>query len=146
MRKAAPGDTIVFIARLTDPSGIPGFYLVGRLEVGAVLPEVASDPGPGWWDANAHVRRGRALGRWDRFTVFAGGPGSGLLAKAARFGRTQAKAVFGPGWEWGAQTDLQVIGAHTRSVRRLEGPAASRLLALAGGPLRPAPEPAPPSR
>ena len=138
LRRALPGDSIVFIARLTDAKGIPGFYLVGRLEVAGSLREVTSDPGPGWWDSNAHIRRGRAIGRWDGFTVFAGGPDSGLLARAVSFTRKQARAVFGPGWEWPAdQTDLQVIGAHTRSVRRLEGAAAQRLQDLASGPLRP---------
>jgi hypothetical protein len=136
LRRAKPGDSIIFIARLHAPDGKAGFYLVGRLEVAGILKEVNGDPGPGWWDANAHVRRGRALGRWDAFSVFAGGAGSGLLAKAVPFGRQQAEQVFGLDWEWADQTPLQVIGAHTRSVRRLEGQAAQELLDLASSPLR----------
>ena len=138
LRRAQAGDSIVFVARLHAPDGTPGFYLVGKLEITAILKEVKSDPGPGWWDGNAHIRRGRALGRWDAFSVFKGGPNSGLLAQAVPFERAQAEAVFGPDWDWNSsQTHLQVIGAHTRSVRRLEGEAAQTLLSLTSGPLRP---------
>lgn len=137
LRRASVGDTIVFIARLISTDGTPGFYLVGRLEIAAIRKEVTADPGPGWWDSNAHVRRGRALGRWDAFSVFAGTPNSGLLARAVPFTRQEAEAVFGPLWDWdGGQTALQVIGAHTRSVRHLDGPSAQTLSAQASGPLR----------
>ena len=139
LRRALPGDTIVFVARLHAPDGTPGFYLVGRLDVEQILKDVTHDPGVGWWDANAHIRRGRALDRWDAFSVFKGGPGSGLLSQAVAFGRDEAEAVFGRGWDWNkSQTVLQVIGAHTRSVRRLEGEAANILLGLAQGATVPA--------
>ena len=137
LRRAQVGDTIVFIARLIDQTGTPGFYLVGRLEIDAILKSVTNDPSRGWWDSNAHVRRGRSLGRWDAFSVFAGSPNSGLLASAVSFGRSEAEVVFGDNWDWSSsQTSLQVIGAHTRSVRRLEANAAVALLDLASGPLR----------
>jgi hypothetical protein len=137
LRRAQSGDIIVFIARLINQDGQAGFYLVGRLEIAAILKGVNGDPGPGWWDSNAHVRRGRALGRWDAFSVFEGNANSGLLAQAVPFGRAQAEAVFGSAWDWSpSQTTLQVIGSHTRSVRRLEAKAAQTLAGLASGSLR----------
>src|SRR5437588_6796841 len=65
LRRAKPGDLIVFLARLHPADGRPGFHLVGALEVEDALEDVVKDPGAGWWDGNAHVRRARATNRWD---------------------------------------------------------------------------------
>ena len=123
LRRAAAGDLIVFLARLHPENAAPGFHLVGCLYVADALTDVASDPGPGWWDRNAHVRRARASGRWDSFWVFKGTPGrSRAFTKASRFARHEAEAVFGAGWRWPAtRTELQTIGSYTRAVRRIEG-------------------------
>ncbi len=134
LRQAAPGDSIHFLARLTPTSGGPaGFHLVGRLVINEILAEVREDPGPGWWEANAHVRRGRAYGIWDGFWVFRGGPGTRLLPRAVEFTPAVAESLFGP-WRWPLhRTSLQVIGSHTRAVRRLTGAAARQLERLTDG-------------
>ena len=122
LRRARPLDLIVFLARLHD-STKAGFYLVGSLEVDDALEDVTADPGPGWWDANAHVRRARATDRWDSFWVFKGSGASQRFRTAVRFGRPQAARVFGDTWRWPAhRTELQTIGSYTRAVRRVEGP------------------------
>ena len=122
LRTAAPGDVIVFLARLHSNRGAAGFYLVGSLEVEDVLQDVTRDPGHGWWDSNAHVRRARARCRWDSFWIFKGGPTSRPFARAVPFTRSEAAAVFGDGWPWpDHRTELQTIGSHTRAVRRIEG-------------------------
>ena len=132
LRRAERGDVIVFLARLHGPLGA-GFYLVGRLEVEEVLADVSGEPGRGWWDLNAHVRRARAWNLWNGFWLFKGGPGSGLLARAVPFGRRAAETVFGPAWEWPpARTELQTIGSHTRAIRRLTDAAEERLRGLVG--------------
>ncbi|HKC18410.1 MAG TPA: hypothetical protein VKE27_02150, partial [Candidatus Dormibacteraeota bacterium] len=95
LRRAQPGDLIVFLARLVNHE--PAFYLVGGLEIADVLRDVTADPGLGWWDANAHVRRARATGMWDRFWVFKGTPRSRLFERATRFGRPELTTVFGDG-------------------------------------------------
>jgi hypothetical protein len=118
LRRAQPGDIIVFVARLSPAT----FALVGCLVVDAVLADLTADPGAGWWDANAHVRRARAHGLWNSFWVFRGGDGSGLFKRAQPFGREQAEAVFGTGWHWRPRrTELQTIASYTRAVRRIEG-------------------------
>lgn len=120
LRRAQPGDLIVFLARLVNHH--PGFYLVGRLEIEEVLPDVAVDPGAGWWDGNAHVRRARATGSWDCFWVFKGTPRSRLLDRAAPFARKELITVLGDELRWPAhRTELQTIGSYTRAVRRIEG-------------------------
>jgi Nucleotide modification associated domain 3 len=120
LRRAQRGDVIVFLARLRNHE--PGFYLVGSLEVASVLPDVVGDPGGGWWDGNAHVRRARATGSWDCFWVFKGGPRSKLFDRAAPFTRKELTAVFGHGLRWPAhRTELQTIGSYTRAVRRIDG-------------------------
>jgi len=127
LRRAEPGDLIVFLARMqpVDPANAapPGFHVVGSLAVEDVIADVTSDPGPGWWDRNAHVRRARATGRWDSFWVFKGAHGqSRLFIKARLFARREAEAVFGEGWRWRAtRSELQTIGSYTRAVRRVEG-------------------------
>src|SRR5438105_10347429 len=127
LRGARVGDMLLFLARL-HPQGSdglqPGFYLVGQLDVLDVLEDVTGDPGAGWWDGNAHVRRARAGVPWDSFWVFRGGPASRLYQRAVPFRRAEADLVFGGSWLWReARTELQTIGSYTRAVRRLDGPA-----------------------
>jgi hypothetical protein len=124
LRRARPGDAICFLARLqAEPRpGPAGFYLVGVLEVAEVRADVTADPGPGWWDGNAHVRRARAAGGWNSFWLFRGGAGSGLLPGAVPFGPAEAEAALGPALRWREhRTRLQTIGSHTRAVRRFTG-------------------------
>ena len=125
LRRAEPGDVIVFVARLHPRTGEPpAFFLVGTLAVAEVKPDLTEDPGPGWWDGNAHVRRARAGGVWNSFWVFRGDGRSRLFDRAIPFGRTQADHVFGRAWRWREErSDLQTIGSYTRAVRRLTGPA-----------------------
>ncbi len=118
LRRAQPGDLIVFLARLHPPT----FALVGCLAIDDIRADVKKDPGPGWWDNNAHVRRARGHGQWNSFWVFRGAPGSRLLERARPFGRDQAEQIFGTGWQWRTnRTELQTIGSYTRAVRRIEG-------------------------
>jgi putative DNA base modification enzyme with NMAD domain len=121
LRRAERGDLVVFLARLVPAAGAAGFHLVGCLEIDDALEDVMSDPGSGWWDGNAHVRRARATGDWNQFWVFKGGPASRLLCRAVPFGREQANAVLGDTIRWHAdRTPLQTIGSCTRAVRRIE--------------------------
>ena len=120
LRAARPGDEIHFLARLTPRAGPAGFYLVGKLVIADALEDVEADPGHGWWDANAHVRRARATHTWDSFWVFKGDRGSGLHRRALPFGREQADQAFGRTWLWREnRTELQTIGSYTRTIRRL---------------------------
>lgn len=122
LRRATPGDVIVFLARLQKRTKAAGFYLVGCLDIEDVLVDVTEDPGAGWWDGNAHVRRARATGSWDRFWVFKGKAQSRLLSRPAAFARPEAEAVFGSNWRWrDGRSELQTIGSYTRAVRRVEG-------------------------
>ncbi len=124
LRRAAQGDLIVFLARLQPiDAGPAGFHLVGKLLVEDVIADVTSDPGPGWWDRNAHVRRARATGKWNSFWVFKGAAGrSRTFTCAHAFTKREAKEVFGEGWRWrAARTELQTIASHTRAVRRVDG-------------------------
>ena len=123
LRRAAAGDLIVFLARLQPATATPGFHLVGCLTIDDAISDVTSDPGSGWWDHNAHIRRARATGHWDSFWVFKGAHGrTRAFRKAHRFDRHEAEAVFGPGWRWRAsRSELQTIGSYTRAVRRIEG-------------------------
>jgi hypothetical protein len=122
LRRAHRGDLIAFIARLTRLEGSARFHVVGCLEIEAVLPDVAEDPGAGWWDGNAHIRRARAHGTWNSFWVFRGGPATHMLERAVPFGREESTQVFGDDWLWRAgRTELQTIGSYTRAVRRIEG-------------------------
>ena len=118
LRRAETGDLIAFVARLHPAM----FALVGCLVVGDVKADITDEPGSGWWDGNAHVRRARAHGEWNSFWVFKGGSGTRLLGNAQRFGRDEAEAVFGTGWRWRpARTELQTIASYTRAVRRVVG-------------------------
>ncbi len=122
LRRAETGDLIAFIARLKNQAGTATFRLVGCLVIDDVLPDVTQDPGSGWWDGNAHVRRARAHGVWNSFWIFRGSARSRMLDNAVAFGRDEAAEVFGDGWTWRAgRTELQTIGSYTRAVRRIEG-------------------------
>ena len=129
LRRAEPGDVIVFLARLRPRTGEPpAFFLVGCLAVAEVMPDLIGDPGPGWWDGNAHVRRARAGGAWDSFWVFRGDGRSRFYDRAVPFRRVEADHVFGRAWSWRQErTELQTIGSYTRAVRRLTGTAERRL-------------------
>lgn len=121
LRSAEPNDVIVFLARLH--ASTPAFYLVGCLEIEEAIADIKSDPGRGWWDSNAHIRRARATERWDSFWVFKGTRKSRLFQRAIPFTRSDALAVFGDTWFWRQnRTDLQTIGSYTRAIRRIEGP------------------------
>jgi len=123
LRRAMRGDVIVFVARLNAADSTAGFHLTGCLVVDDILEDVTRDPCPGWWDGNAHVRRGRATGSWNSFWVFKGAPNqSRALPRAHAFARREAEAVFGNGWNWRpARSELQTVGSYTRAVRRVEG-------------------------
>jgi Nucleotide modification associated domain 3 len=135
LRRAQAGDLIVFLARLHHITTGPAFYLVGRLDIEDVLPDLHSDPGPGWWDGNAHVRRARAWNHlWNGFWLFRGGPRSRYLRRGMPFRRQQAESIFGRRWDWpGTRSELQTIAAHTRAVRRLTGAGEDRLRELVVG-------------
>jgi len=122
LRRARPGDLIVFLARLQPLAAAPSFHLVGCLWVAGAIEDVTQDPGAGWWEANAHVRRARATQTWDSFWVFRGDDGSRLLDRAIPFNREETERVFGEGCRWPShRTELQTIGSYTRAVRRIEG-------------------------
>ena len=122
LRKAAAGDRIIFLARLHPRAAPAAFYLVGELVVAGILADVTTDPGPGWWDANAHLRRARATGAWDSFWVFRGGAGSGFYRTARPFRRAEVELFFSHPWRWREnRTELQTIGSYTRTIRRLPG-------------------------
>jgi hypothetical protein len=125
----------VFVSRLHPCTGEPpGFFLVGSLSIAEVKPDLREDPGPGWWDGNAHVRRSRVSGSWDSFWVFRGDGRSRLFDRALPFGRREADTVFAHAWRWpDDRTDLQTIGSYTRAVRRLTGSAERRLHDLLAG-------------
>jgi len=122
LRRARPGDVIAFLARLEPAGGHAGFYLVGGLQIEDVLEDVRQDPGAGWWDGNAHVRRARACDSWDEFWVFKGTSASRLVTHAVPFLLSDAQMVLGPSvLRKGGRTELQTIGSHTRAVRRVQG-------------------------
>ncbi len=122
LRRARVGDLIAFLARLQPRDQAAGFHLVGCLEIEDSLEDVSRDPGPGWWDANAHVRRARATGTWEEFWVFKGTPTTRLFRRAVPFRLGEAQTVFGNTLRRRAhRTELQTIGSYTRAVRRVEG-------------------------
>jgi hypothetical protein len=123
LRRAQRGDLIVFLARLRPAQAPPAFYLVGTLEIDDALEDVTREPGVGWWDANAHVRRSRALKEWDSFWVFKGTARSRLLDRAIGFTRQETEKVFGEhASRWPShRSELQTIGSYTRAVRRIDG-------------------------
>lgn len=121
LRRATPGDLIVFAARLAT-----AIHLVGALEVDALLKDVREDPGAGWWDGNAHVRRGRATATWNGFAVFRGSVRSGLFARAIPLSRQLAGELLPIAWNPN-RSEQQSLASHTRAVRRLEGEPEQRL-------------------
>jgi Nucleotide modification associated domain 3 len=134
LRRAERGDLIVFLARL-QPHGPrdahPGFHLVGHLEIEDALADVVTEPGSGWWDANAHVRRARATRTWDSFWVFRGTARSRFLGRAIPFRKGETQSIFGTATRWpDHRTELQTIGSYTRAVRRVEGDGEAWLRAI----------------
>ncbi len=123
LRHAVGGDVIVFLARLHPASGgAAAFHLVGCLYIDRVLADVDHDPGCGWWDGNAHVRRARASSEWDSLWVFGGASGSRLFNRAIRFARPELEKLLGDKIRWPSnRTELQTIGSCTRAVRRIVG-------------------------
>jgi hypothetical protein len=129
LRRAQAGDLIVFLARLQDTEGRAALHLVGALDVEDALADATQDPGPGWWDANAHIRRARATARWDSFWVFRGGPQTRLFERAVPFGLDAARPLLGMQPRT-TRTEQQTIASHTRAVRRLTGAAEELLRGL----------------
>ena len=135
-----PGDFLFFISRLQHwidnrPGITHGFYLLGYLEIEAILANVRSQPDPSImsrWGHNAHIRRGLSNNDlWDGFWVFAGTPQSKRFRRALPVTRDLAERVFtqadGSAWQWDSgRTDLQVIGSYTRSCRCIIDPQLSR--------------------
>ncbi len=122
LRRATPGDMIIFLARLQPATHPPGFYLVGSMQIADMLPDVTTDPGTGWWDHNAHIRRARATTLWDSFWVFRGAQGSRHFDRAIAFGRRELERIFSGAVRWpSTRSELQTIGSYTRAVRRIEG-------------------------
>jgi hypothetical protein len=118
LQKAKKEDLLLFVARLEKENKEPGFYIVGQLEIQEILKNVTKDPGVGWWDNNAHIRRGRAVGEWNEFWVFKGGRNSGLYKRAIKFDKKVAMKIFGKTWTWKKRvTDLQTIGSYTRTIK-----------------------------
>jgi hypothetical protein len=132
LRRAVSGDLVVFLARLRS-GGEAGLHLVGALEVEDVLPDVTAEPGPGWWDANAHVRRARATRAWDSFWVFRGSARSRLFEHAVPFTLAHARTVLGMTSN-PRRSEQQTIASHTRAVRRLTGNGETALRALCPPP------------
>lgn len=119
LRRAQPLDVIWFIARLHD--GCSGaMQLVGKLTIEAIAQDITTDPGPGWWDRNAHVLRGRATNAWNSFWLFKGiRHESGWLPYALPLTRATLEALLGPK-QWPAHaSEQQVIAWHTRAIRRI---------------------------
>ncbi len=122
LRRARGGDLIVFLARLQPKGQAAGFHLVGCLEIEDALEDVSGDPGPGWWDANAHIRKARATDTWDEFWIFKGTPATRLFSHAVAFRLGEAQMVFDDTLRQRSdRTELQTIGSYTRAVRRIEG-------------------------
>jgi len=122
LRRAKGRDLIAFLARLQRKDQGAGFHLVGCLAIEDILEDVSRDPGPGWWDGNAHVRRARATGTWDEFWVFKGSSATRLFSHAVPFRMDEAQRVFDNTLRRrDDRTELQTIGSYTRAVRRVEG-------------------------
>ena len=136
LKKTAPGDLILFLARLqphdvTGPQGEAAFFLVAILEVESILPAVYDRPSDEQLErfgANAHVRKGlNDDANWDGFWVFAGTPRSARFERAVRFDRKLCDEVMrtadGMPWHWDSpRSELQVIGSYTRTCRAILSP------------------------
>jgi hypothetical protein len=129
LRRSEPGDVILFMARLHPPDAAPALHVVGLLEIADIIRDIDRDPGPGWWDTNAHVRRARATGAWDQFWVFRGTTRSRLFQAAQPFSASHADLPLRVTWRAG-RTEQQTIASHTRAVRRLTGDAERNARAL----------------
>ena len=131
LRSIQRGDVLLFLARLErwdrgGRTGTFGFYLVGFLEIDAVLRNVRARPSESEmarFGGNAHVRRGLSDDSlWDGFWLFGGSARSRRFERAVPVDREIATATFtsASGWPWrwdGGRTPLQVIGSYTRSCR-----------------------------
>ena len=136
LKKAVPGDLILFLARLqphdgTATQGEAAFFLIGMLEIESILPSVYDRPSGeqlARFGANAHVRKGlNDPANWDGFWVFAGTPRSSRFERAVPFDRALCDAVMrtaaGKPWHWdGQRSELQVIGSYTRTCRVILSP------------------------
>lgn len=120
----------------------PGFYLIGYLEIEAVLAGVTGLPSRGdlaWAGDNAHIRRALAHPNlWNGFWVFKGSPNSRRFRRAVPVDRDLASRVFRTAsnqpWTWDRhRSELQIIGSYTRSCRCVidpsqpDGPERARL-------------------
>lgn len=119
LRRAQPLDVIWFIARLHRGRSA-AVHLVGKLTIDAIAEDMTDDPGPGWWDRNAHVLRGRATGTWNSFWVFKGvREESRWLPYAIPVTRATLESLLGPK-DWPPHaSEQQVIAWHTRAIRRI---------------------------
>ena len=136
LKKASPGDLILFLARLQpysghEPQGEAAFFLIGMLEIESILASVHERPSPeelARFGGNAHVLKGRNDPKnWDGFWVFAGTPRSSRFERAVPFDRALCDDVMrtadGEPWRWdGVRSELQVIGSYTRTVRAVLAP------------------------
>ncbi len=136
LKKASPGDLILFLARLqphdgTNPQGEAAFFLIGMLEIESILASVHERPSEELlqrFGANAHVRKGlNDPANWDGFWVFAGTERSARFDRAVPFDRALCdevmRAADGKPWQWdGPRSELQVIGSYTRTVRAVLTP------------------------
>ena len=133
LKRLEAGDFLFFIARLQhSQTKEHGFYLIGFLAIDEVLRAVGSRPKAialRRFGANAHVRRGLSDPKlWDRFWVFGGSNRSRRFRQAVPVTRELADRAFttadGSPWKWPkGRTELQVIGAYTRSCRCVMDPA-----------------------
>ena len=131
LKQIETSDYLFFIARLENwvggtATGVYGFYMIGFLEVDAILRDVTEMPAVheiARFGRNAHVRRGLSDRRlWDRFWIISGSTHSRRFDRAVPVIREKADQVFaaadGSPWRWDSgRTDLQVIGSYTRTCR-----------------------------
>ena len=131
LRAAAPGDWLLFYARLVPWAegrfvGPPCFAFVGAIEVATIHADLTTSPPEGVLRQirrNAHVRTALAPGgHFDGFWVFVGTSRSRRFERAVPFTRTLAQAVLrdarGKRWRWSSnRSELQTIGAYARTIR-----------------------------
>lgn len=136
LKQIGMSDYLFFITRLENwdddaAKGTYGFYMIGFLEVDALLKDVTEMPEPhaiACFGRNAHIKRGFSDRRlWDRFWVISGSKFSRRFDRAVPVTREIANQVFfaadGSPWRWDSgRTDLQVIGSYTRTCRCVINP------------------------
>lgn len=139
LKKVRKGDLLFFLARLTDYDldshkflDKAGFYLIGYLEIEAVLEDVRRPLEMADLDTygdNAHIRRAQACPElfYDGFYIFKGSAQSRRFQRAVPFGRAEAELLLrdrnGQAWNWDShRSDLQVIGSYTRACRCILDP------------------------